>query len=293
MIDMNSISPSYSDTVPRQEMAYIILRTALNYYKKPPAELDGAELEKVNQLAVKEFEIESKILKTKEARDIVVPESVVDQSLKNIEERYSGKEEFLSDLERNGINMEMLRQSLHRELKVESVMDRVAVRAADISDIDVQIYYYLHLERMQKPEMRSVRHILITINDEFPENARDRALARMEMLFDRVKRKPKRFAEQAMKHSECPTAMQGGYIGKVNKGQLYPELDQILFSMKQGEVSEVVESPIGFHLLLCESIEKAGAIPYSEAKKKIRDKLEERRKKRCQRMWLKTILSEN
>ena len=107
----------------------------------------------------------------------------------------------------------------------------------------------------------------------------------------RTKRKPKRFAEQAMKHSECPTAMQGGLLGKVPKGQLYPELDAVLFTMKAGEISEIVESPIGFHILYCEAVDQAGPVSFAEAKLKIKTKLEERRRRRCQRMWLNKLLS--
>jgi len=60
-----------------------------------------------------------------------------------------------------------------------------------------------------------------------------------------------KFADLALKHSECPTALQGGVLGIVPRGKLYPELDAVLFSLKVGAVSDIVESEIGFHLLLC------------------------------------------
>ncbi|MDD5462304.1 MAG: peptidylprolyl isomerase [Methylococcales bacterium] len=60
--------------------------------------------------------------------------------------------------------------------------------------------------------------------------------------------------ELALKHSECPTALQGGVSGIVPRGKLCPELDAALFSIKAGEISEIVESEIGFHLVLCQQI---------------------------------------
>ena len=141
-------------------------------------------------------------------------------------------------------------------------------------------------ELFEQPETRTVRHILVTINDDYQENDRETARKRMEDVLQRVRKKPKRFDEQALKHSECPTAMNGGLLGKIPKGQLYPELDEVLFSMKEGEVSDIVESTIGFHILYCEKVRLAGPVSFKEAEQRVIEKLQSRRKRMCQRNWV-------
>jgi len=109
-----------------------------------------------------------------------------------------------------------------------------------------------------KPGMSATS--LVTLNDDLPDNTRPVAQSRIEAIAARLARDPKRFEEQAMKHSECPSALQGGLLGEVPRGQLYPELDAALFLMQEGEVSAILESPMGLHLLRCESITPAAVL---------------------------------
>ncbi|MGZ8165532.1 MAG: peptidylprolyl isomerase, partial [Methylobacter sp.] len=80
--------------------------------------------------------------------------------------------------------------------------------------------------------------------------------------------------------------LQGGVLGTVSRGTLYPELDTVLFNLKQGEVSAVVKSEIGFHVLLCKNIQKAETLSLAKATPKIRQLMKERARRTCQRAWL-------
>jgi nitrogen fixation protein NifM len=246
---MSNITP---DVPP--ELAYLVLRTAHARFEKATADLAEAELNSVLGLAHKQFEIETQILNAPEAQGVIVTEQDFLASLKEIQARYEtegsfDEDSFRADLVRNGMDEDQLRQAVWRELQVEAILERVGARAADINDVDVKIYYYMHLDRFEQPETRTVRHILLTINPDFPENTRDAAHQRMEQIRKRLLKKPHRFEEQAMKHSECPTALEGGKLGCLPRGQLFPSLDDALFKMKTGELSEVLESELGFHIL--------------------------------------------
>ena len=98
-----------------------------------------------------------------------------------------------------------------------------------------------------------------TINDEHLDNTEAKARQRILELRAKLVSSPKQFGKLALRNSECPTALHEGRIGAVQQGQLYPELDEALFRMQAGEVSEVVRSPMGFHLLWCEKILDAGS----------------------------------
>jgi len=214
---------------------------------------------------------------------------VVEEACNTIATRYPGEEEFVADLARNELDPDELRAALERTLRVESVLERVASRSADISELDVKIYYWMHRDRFEVPESRSVRHVLITVNPDFPENTPEAARRRIEQIAKRVGGKRQRFEEQASKHSECPSAMHGGLLGRLPRGKLYPELDEVLFAMQEGEVSGVVETEVGLHVLFCEQIHPAGPAPFEEVEGKIRERLETRRKRMCQRSWIKGL----
>ena len=83
--------------------------------------------------------------------------------------------------------------------------------------------------------------------------------------------------------------MDGGKLGEVKRGTLYAELDAQLFAMQEGEISPIIESEIGLHILLCEKIKPAKRTPFSKAAPKIREVLEERRRRNCQKARLTAL----
>lgn len=271
------------------QRAYHLLRAALARFGKTPAELSDEELQAVRRQAQREYELEGRVLRSAQARDVHLPPGAVERAYATVAERYPEPRAFEEDLARNGLDPDGLRRALERELRVEAVLERVAARAAEVGELEARIYYYLHPERFTVPETRLARHILITLNEAYAENRREAALARIERIAERLRRDPRRFAEQAGKHSECPTAMQGGRLGRVPRGTLYPELEAVLFSLREGEVSRVVESPLGFHLLYCERIHPARRVSCEEAMPQILQRLRERQRRICQRAWLRRL----
>jgi len=115
----------------------------------------------------------------------------------------------------------------------------------------------------------------------------------METLRQRLLKSPERFAEQALKHSECPTAMNGGLLGRMQRGQLYSELETVAFALAVGELSVAVESPLGFHLIYCEAIEAAGQRPLEEVSEKIRTHLRDSRHSALQKSWIARLFRDD
>jgi len=283
-------STSINDKI-RPDLRYSVLRTALNKYEKPPGQLSLENLNNVIKQVEREHEIQSKILSSKEAVDIILPQESVDRALEEIVSRYESTEEFYSDLNNNNINESQFRESLSRDLKVETVLDRVTSKSAEVSDIDVMIYYHMHQQKMTKPQVRKARHILITINEDIPENNRNASFEQIQKIYNKLSKKPKLFADFALKYSECPTSLKGGELGNVTEGVLYKELEDVLFKLSEKQLSSIVESPLGFHIMFCDEIQHAKTLSIAEAKPAIRKLLENRRRKICQKTWLSQLIT--
>lgn len=265
---------------------YNLLRAALSLFKKSPAELAEDELSQAKIQALNEFSIESRVLNSPEAAAVIITEQEVQIAFQEIRDRYEDEDAFYSDLEKNQLNKDSLAAALQRQCKVNTLLELIASRAPAISEIDIGIYYHLHGEQFNIPERREVCHIFISINPDYPENTYEMALIRAQELAEKLHKKPHKFADLALRHSECPTALQGGVLGVVARGTLYPELDAVLFKLKPGQISEVVKSEIGFHLLLCRSIQKAETLSLAKATPKIRQLMNDRARRTCQRAWL-------
>jgi nitrogen fixation protein NifM len=179
--------------------------------------------------------------------------------------------------------------ALAREMKVDAILEKVASRSVKVSDVDADLYYQFHLDEFNRPEIRRARHILVTVNDSLPGNERETARIRIDEIAARLAKDPKRFEEQALKHSECPTAMQGGLLGDVARGKLYPELEEVLFALPPLTLSEVIETELGFHILRCDEVIPAGPVPLTQVRGKVREMLEARRRRICQNAWIKNL----
>lgn len=268
---------------------YALLRAALTLFKKTPDELQEAEFRQAEIQAINEFKIENRVLNAPEAGAVIISDKELQAAYQEIRDRYEDDESFFSDLEKNHLNKNTLSAALYRQCRVNVVMELIASRAPDVSEVEIGIYYHLHPEQFNRPELREACHIFISINPDYPENTRETAFARMQEINAKLQKKPYKFAELALKHSECPTALQGGVLGLVPRGKLYPELDAVLFSIKAGEVSEVVESEIGFHIVLCKQIQRAEKLSLQKATPKIRQLMKERSRRICQRAWLANL----
>lgn len=270
--------------------AYLALKAAQKLYGKSLAALEADENDRVQQMAQKQRQLETRILAAPEARGAVVPAATLDAALQEIQGRYASAEEFADDLARNGLNAESFTAALERELRVEAVLEKVGTQAEKITDTDIELYFQYHPDQFRRPETRLARHILVTINETIPENTRSEAKKRIDAIGARLQKEPGRFEEQALKHSECPTALDGGKLGDLPQGKLFPELDAALFAMQAGEVSGVLESELGFHILYCETITPASVLGLEQARPHIRKVLAQKRKRAVQQAWVKGIL---
>lgn len=271
-------------------VAYLALKAAQKLYGKAPVALQADESRRVQTMAQKQHQLETRVLATPEARDAMVPPSTIAAAMQEIRGRYPNADDFAADLAQNGLDEAGFASALEREMKVEAILEKVGTRAESVSDTDVDLYYQYHPEQFRRPETRLVRHILITINETIAENTRAAARQRMDEIAARLAKEPQRFEEQALKHSECPTALDGGKLGDLPRGKLFPELDEALFELKAGEVSGVLESELGLHVLRCDTITEAGVLGFAQAKPHIRKVLEQKRKRATQQAWVKQLL---
>lgn len=268
------------------EVNYAKLRVSLELFQKPLIELTSGEYQQMLQQVNRELAIAGRVLAAKEAGEVMIPESVVKQAADELASRFESDEDFERVLRDNHLDRDSLLEALAHDLRVEAILEKVLAQKGAVSDEEAEIYYYQHLERFELPETRTARHILITFNEDYPENSRAQVEQRMSEIKSQIQSDSENFKELAQRHSECPTSMHEGLLGRIKSGQLYPELDQCLFRMEEGEISELLESPMGIHILLCETIHPAERLSFDQVRDKLRDHLESKKRKQLLQDWL-------
>jgi peptidyl-prolyl cis-trans isomerase C len=269
-------------------MAYHLLKSALVEFSQSPAALTDAQKEKVSITAKRSLELENKILSSVEAQGIVIPTENIAQAVEEIEKRYETSDDFLMDLKLNRISIDALLSALQRELWVDAVLERFSSKVEKVPETIAETFYNNNKARFFVPERRKLSHILITVNDAYPENTYEKAKERITQIHFKLTCGAD-FAELALKNSECPTALEGGVLGTVVRGKLYPEIDQVAFSLSVGEVSGPVQTETGLHLVKCTEIHEGGQVAFVEAKEKILAFLNEKKCKEAQKRWLLSL----
>jgi nitrogen fixation protein NifM len=271
---------------------YLRLKFAQQLFQKPPGELAVAQAQRVEAIVARQVAMEARILATREAAQVSVAPSSLQEALAQIRGRYASDAEYLADLAKSQLDPARLAHAIACELKIAAVLDRVAGEGDEVGETDVEIYYLLHRDRFLRPESRTFRHILVTINEDLPGSDRASARDRINAIRERVVKSPTRFGEQALKHSECPTALSHGQLGTVKRGQLFAELETVAFALPPGEISAVVESPLGFHLLQCVAVHAESLLPLDAVRSAIRERISESRRRASQKAWIGRLLAD-
>lgn len=287
---MSELQPKSQTDLSPDLHTYPTLKLAHELFQKTPRELGAAQRQRVEAIVARQIAMERRILASPEAAQVFLPPSSTAQGVAEIRGRYASEAEFLADLAASDLDPLRLELAIARQLKVDAVLERVAGQVAEVSDTDVEIYYLMHRERFFRPENRTLRHILVTINDDLAGSDRASARAKIDAIRERLRRSPKRFGEQALKHSECPTALSSGRLGIIKRGQLFPELEAVAFDLAPGALSTVVESPLGFHILQCVASEDECLLPLESVHEAIRGRIGESRRRACQKAWIARLI---
>ncbi len=274
-----------------QTLTYQVFKVAYEKYEKSLDDLDLQQHQDALRIAQRKIAIEEAVLSSAEASRVSVSDAQIETAFEEIKGRYQHEQEFLDDIAKLGIDEAFYYKALSRELHVEAVLDMVSGEFGSVSDTEVSLFYYMNLQRFVVPEIRTGRHILVTINEDTQENSRAASWKKISMIEKRLTSKPDRFEEQALKHSECPTSLKGGLLGQVKSGVLYPEVESALFLLSPGELSPVVESPLGFHLVRCDAIQPESTAPLPQVQEKLKKSLENRKRKQEQRRWLNQLIN--
>ena len=163
---------------------------------------------------------------------------------------FKTKDEFTKYLKDNGISEELLKTELANQLLATKVYDKVTADV-NVSDAEVQKYYDDNKNTVfLEPEQIRISHILVQFGDQDPNRkTKEAALDKIKMIQQKLK-DGETFENMANKYSEDSSSnTNGGDIGYFSKGQLVAEFENVAFSLPVGQISDIVETPYGFHLI--------------------------------------------
>jgi peptidyl-prolyl cis-trans isomerase C len=211
-----------------------------------------------------------------EREGIRVSAEEVDADVAKLRSVFDSPEGFARRLTSDGFTEESFRKHVTGMLAAGRYMDGMRAAVPAVSDEELAAYYRENEHRLTFPEEVRVRHILLTWK---PLGTRDdRAAIRGQMVpILEQARSGADFAELAKRHSEDSTAPNGGDTGFFHRGQMVPAFEKVAFALAPGEVSDMVETPFGVHILRLEERRPARLLPLDEVREQLRDHVRQER----------------
>lgn len=173
----------------------------------------------------------------------------LDEEILKIRDRFPSEEQYEQTLELQGYTEESLRAEVEENLIISALIDSEVLGAIEIAESDISEFYEENRPYFVIPDSVTASHILIEVaavaTDEDRKAARDKIddiLAELRAGAD--------FAELAKARSEGPSGPNGGSLGSFGRGQMVPPFEEAAFALGPGELSEVVETQFGYHVIL-------------------------------------------
>jgi peptidyl-prolyl cis-trans isomerase C len=183
-------------------------------------------------------------------------------------------EDFKKRVTEMGRDFSEFRDQVRSGMKYQKMMDKMAGSDSEISDSDVKDYYESNPERFQQESQVKAGHILAKIEPDASEEDKAAAKAKIEDISKKLKDGAD-FEELAKEHSDCPSGSNGGDLGFFARERMVKPFSDAAFALKVGEVSDVVETQFGYHVIKVTDKKDAKTVTFEDAKDDIKKQLED------------------
>ena len=206
-------------------------------------------------------------------KHIVATEMEVNDVVSNVSSQFSSKDEFLQRLSVEGYTEESYLQHIKQLVSARKYLDEVGANAGDIAEQDIHAFYVNNPDKFQAPELVRAQHILLQLGAGANDEAKQKARKEMQAILEQA-RTGADFAQLARQYSQDASAANGGDLGYFPKGRMVKPFEDAAFELNDGEISDIVETQFGFHIIKVIEHRPAGDIPETMAQEQIRTYLQ-------------------
>jgi parvulin-like peptidyl-prolyl isomerase len=179
-------------------------------------------------------------------------------------------EDVKANLEKEGISFDEYREATRNNIIKGRVIRREIQSKIAVSNEEIGNYYREHRSEYEGKEAARIRQILIPVPENVDADTRDKMKAEAEDVLKKLKGGVP-FEQLERHYAKGASQGTGGDMGYVEKGTILPAVDEAAFKLKVGETSDVIESPVGFHIIQVLDKRGAGAKPLPAVRNEIED----------------------
>jgi peptidyl-prolyl cis-trans isomerase C len=216
----------------------------------------------------------------------------VDSQLKGIKERFDSEAEFEKLIALMNLSESDVKYQIKRNMAIRELIDGQIARKVNVTDEETRAYYGANPNYFKQPEQVKASHILIKVDSSATET--QKAQARIELV--KIKQKLKNgedFAALAREYSQDPSSADGGDLGYFNRSQMpVKSFTDAAFALQPNEISDIVETPVGYHLIKVVDKRPERTIAFTEVKGQLNQTLKNQKIEQEVKLYIENLKKE-
>ncbi|GBE00611.1 foldase protein PrsA 1 precursor [bacterium BMS3Abin08] len=224
---------------------------------------------KVEKKALESLINEELLFQEAQRQGLKAKKSDVRERLDRIKGKYPSEEAFNEAMKKNNITVAMLKEKIKKTLLVRSIIEKEV--KVSLSDKKLSDYFNNNKEKFSVPESVKLRYLWVKFDPSVPD-FRKKARAKAEEAYSKIKA-GEDFAKVAWSYSDDMSRVKGGDVGFIHRGRMASEVEDAAFSLKVGQVSKIIETDTGYHILKVEDRRPSRQLSLKEVKDKLRREL--------------------
>jgi parvulin-like peptidyl-prolyl isomerase len=192
-----------------------------------------------------------------------ISEQRIGLEIEGIRGQFATQEEYQQALDNLGVTEAELELDIAKSLAIQELLEDQVLASLEISEGEARSFYEENVDVFTQPDQVRARHILISTQGLEGQDAVSEARSRAEALLEELEQGAD-FAALAQENSEGPSAPRGGDLGLFGRGQMVPPFEEAAFALNEGEISGIVETQFGFHIIQVTEKVAGGPVPFGD-----------------------------
>jgi peptidyl-prolyl cis-trans isomerase C len=204
------------------------------------------------------------------ARKVAVTDDEVESAITQMRARVGTEEDFKKALDARGMTLDKLKADTRVDISTNKMVEAEVATQPPPTEVEVRGFYDKNPDKFKQDEAVRASHILFRVEENADAATKKKAMDEAQSVLKQA-RAGSDFAELAKKHSADGSAQQGGDLNFFTRGQMVPPFDQAAFAMKPGEISDIVTTQFGYHIIKVTDRRPPSTVPFEQVSDRIKE----------------------
>jgi peptidyl-prolyl cis-trans isomerase C len=260
-----------SNTEFKRELDFYMTRASQQGQQIPEFMLPKVKDDILNNLIDREL-----LYQESQKMKITADSNAVAGQLASIKKRFQSPAEFEAAIKQLNLSETDIQSQISRDIAIRQLIDKQVAQKIVVSDEETKAYYDANTSQFKQPEQIKARHILIKIDADASETQKTDARKEITEIQQKLQNGGD-FAGLAKEYSQGPSSVKGGDLGFFRRGQMVKPFEDAAFALKPNEISDIVETQFGYHLIKVEEKKPETTLAFTDIKDRLNQHLKEQK----------------